>query len=350
MKWLLNALLCGLLLGLVSPLRAGAAGNKVQILLLNLKDYQRDVVIKKSLPPLLLKIERAGYQPFVNQSASQLDVLQALQNPLTKGVILVGHPALELDVSASFSVLNSYLVDAQGRYLPKAIFAVAHPKLQFLALVTCHHSDIQNRYGLSSEFWQGRMISPRGIYENERSPIEELVSLVTGPVDVGNAILSRYLASSSAQSAPLIASVPARLHVTYRDLLSKRFSYVVALNGSPIGFLSNMQSVGNTPVKDSFVIPATLLKHAGGNKVSIFPDDPNRSLAKPVVGKVDDILLDQVIYEGNDGEKQDLIQEKPLHIGDENREVDGKIFSALPQNREELNTTAVIPFFTSNLF
>ncbi|MCF8060819.1 MAG: hypothetical protein K9K67_16060 [Bacteriovoracaceae bacterium] len=303
----------------------------IHVLYGELKPGQQQI-LDRVFKPRLIELEKLDQVKEVvqKQKATYLDLLRALKSPETIGVIYLGHPAIKTEGTfPNKNIIHGYLMDSDGRYLPKNIFSSVHPNLKFLSIMTCHESAVLPLYLKSLPDFVHYYKSPTHNMNSLGNPLFEFTSFYSTPKILEE--IERDMDRGRYDDFKIFPDPTIlTLNLKVMDLVSSRFSYVVTLNDKLIGALfSKKNDRGRLINKASFSFDIQQSDLKDKNVLKIYPDDSNRPRPKDLK-VIDDIILSEVYF--NNGEN--LIG-MPIHIGDQ--ELDPDLLDGLGflRNRSE---------------
>jgi hypothetical protein len=289
---------------LVGPSIAYAQEGRsvVHVLYGDLKPGQHRILERVFRPKLNL-LSQANSQIVVkeNLTAKTEEILGALRDPQTLGIIFLGHPAIKTTGEyPNKEIIHGHLKDGLGRYLPKKLFRGAHKNLRFLSVLTCHESAILPLYldQLSSTVKYYK--SPVHGLDALKNPLYEFTSFYSTPKVLEQ--LAQDLHSQKIDTFSQDDDGQESIHLTMkvRDLISQRFSYTVEVNGELVGVLHAKKNKRGRLLNElhfSFSIKKSSL--AQHNSITIAPDDPKRPRPDGLL-VVDDILIDSIQVDGQE--------------------------------------------------
>jgi hypothetical protein len=293
-----------------SPLNA----QVIHVLYGDLKPGQQkilDRVFKPRLEDLkgLEQVSKVIQKP----KATYLDLLEALRSPESIGVIFLGHPAIKTKgVFPDKKIIHGYLMDADGRYLPKKILSGANPQLKFLSIMTCHESAVLPLYLESLPEHVKYYKSPTHHIDGLANPLYEFTSFYSTP-EILDQVLNDFNKKKYDDFKLLSNPKIGTLKISTKDLVSSRFSYGVVLNDRFIGALYAQKTKRGRLLNSSTYLIDIFKSDLSDteNNLRIFPDDSDRP--KPQGLKVvDDILLENISLNN-----QSIPFRGPVHLGDQ---------------------------------
>jgi hypothetical protein len=315
----------------------------IKILVGHLREGQAEILKDAFFDEMAEGVARAaalGVHIDAPQMESNAETLkEALQDPNTIGVLWLGHPALDITKNSSTGkseAANIYIEAADGRYLPPTILSAAHAHLQFVSLVTCNATLVNEKYAKYLRSNIQNYFPPSSTAEFSTNPLMEMAHFFVAPIEVFNTVvadLPRHLRNFIPQASLTGGS----LEIHYRDLLSKRFDYEVLVNGKYIGSLYTQRSAPIGRVRNraqvSWPIPAEAFPV---QNIVIRPADAERRRTTAIQNVVDDVLIDQVRLRQS-GSEQELLT-NPVHLGDDSEAADVAIGLSFESNLDDFAT------------
>ena len=251
---------------------------------------------------------RAGVEVKIHRRYATQEAVDALKNSRTLGFLWLGHPALDV---RGEKLVNSYLTTPEKRYLPKLLFSASHSNLGFVGIVSCSLDDVVSRYNKYLPPTVPLFV-PQTDDNRDIDPAAQFTYMIGGSLQVIEKIKNELKAR--VQAFQLGSSGQERymstLEVSYRDLLSKHFSYVVIANKHLAGVLEP-----TSELKIQITLPKAWVT-SSQNTITIRPDDLNRTAPEGVTNFVDDILLTSLVSVSEFGRRDSLLS-SPVHLGDD---------------------------------
>lgn len=251
--------------------------------------------VNEAKAKLIAAAQAQGLNVVERRSSTEADLIQALNRPETVGVIWVGHakPAYT-SVGNKKNFYNYFLLDAQGKYISKALARAPGGALKFLGVATCFLEGIRKKYGLDATPYPVLLSGQSPARANvEASEIDQLSSMLEATIQVFTQ--ARAQLPTLQRSLLPGTSETVTVKIRYLDLLSQNFGHDVFLNDQLVGVLSKEKLSSTTGNESTFSVSKSLLKK--DNTLVIRPTDPKRA-SPEYAHPIDNVVLTGVEVSG----------------------------------------------------